>query len=79
MKEVKLYSKEVCPYCQKVLRVINKYNLDVEIRDIKKDPTAQEELLTIGGKDQVPMLLVDGKPMYESGDIVKYLKENLIS
>lgn len=79
MKELKLYSKEVCPYCQKVLRVIDKYNLNVEIRDIKKDPAAQDELLAIGGKDQVPMLLVDGKPMYESGDIIKYLKDHHIS
>ncbi len=79
MKELKLYTKDACPFCKKVFRFIDKYNIDVEIRDIKKDPTAQEELITIGGMDQVPMLLIDGEPMYESSDIIKYLKENHVS
>lgn len=76
MKELQLYTKEMCPFCQKVVRFINKHNIDVTFRDIKKDPEAQEELLRIGGQDMVPMLLVDGEPMYESSDIIRYLKEN---
>lgn len=76
MKELQLYTKEMCPFCQKVVRFINKHNIDVTFRDIKKDLEAQEELLRIGGQDMVPMLLVDGEPMYESSDIIRYLKEN---
>ncbi|MDU3117838.1 MAG: glutathione S-transferase N-terminal domain-containing protein, partial [Finegoldia magna] len=28
-----------------------------------------------GGQDQVPCLFIDGKPMYESMDIIKFLDE----
>ncbi|MDI9502253.1 MAG: NrdH-redoxin [Tissierellia bacterium] len=80
MKKHILYLKEICPFCKKVLRVIDKYHIEgIEIRDIKKDPGAQAELLEKGGKDQVPMLLIDGEPLYESGDIIQYLKENFVS
>jgi len=45
--------------------------------DIKANHANEEELIRLGGKDQVPMLLIDGKPLYESGDIIKWFKENM--
>lgn len=30
----------------------------------------------IGGKTQVPCLVIDGKPLYESLDIIEWLKTN---
>jgi glutathione S-transferase len=41
------------------------------------DPQHRSDLIEIGGKNQVPCLVVDGKPMYESEDIIAYLKETL--
>lgn len=77
MQELKLYVMEVCPFCRKVERYIDKNNIDgVEIMDIKKDPKNQEDLIALGGKDQVPMLLIDGKPLYESSDIIQWFKDN---
>ena len=38
-----------------------------------------DELLSIGWLDQVPMLLVNGKPLYESDDIIKFLKDNIVN
>ena len=34
------------------------------------------ELIRVGGKQQVPCLFIDGKPMYESLDIVEWLRAN---
>ena len=34
------------------------------------------ELIRVGGKQQVPCLFIDGKPMYESMDIVEWLRAN---
>lgn len=77
MQELKLFYKEECPYCQIVLRYLKKYDIDgVEMVDIKADSKNQEDVVKLGGKDQVPMLLIDGKPLYESSDIVKWFKEN---
>ena len=60
--DLKLYYKETCPFCKKVLRFIEKKGIkDVELVDIKAD--------------EVPCLFIDGKPMYESMDIIKFLDE----
>ena len=77
MKELKLYYMEGCPFCKKVRKCIEKNpELKVEELDIA-DEKNHKDLLEIGGQDQVPMLTIDGKPMYESGDIVKFLKDQL--
>jgi glutathione S-transferase len=46
------------------------------MRDIHSEPGSRDDLLRIGGKGQVPCLVIDGKPLYESGDIVRWLKTN---
>ena len=72
--ELVLYKFDACPYCRKVARVIDRLGLAVSYRDTDEDYKAWGELKRIGGKEQVPCLLVDGKPMYESEDIVAYLE-----
>ena len=37
---------------------------------------AAKELIQVGGKQQVPCLFIDGKPLYESLDIIRWLEEN---
>ena len=34
------------------------------------------DLIRIGGMMQTPCLMIDGKAMYESDDIIEWLKEN---
>lgn len=46
------------------------------LKDIRKSPASREELLKIGGKSQVPCLVIDGVALYESLDIIKWLKDN---
>lgn len=77
MKRLKLFSMEECPFCQKVIKHIEKKNIDVEIADIKEDPKNREELKKIGGKVQVPMLLIDEDPLYESVDIIEWFNTNI--
>jgi glutathione S-transferase len=36
----------------------------------------RETLIAVGGSRQVPCLFIDGAPLYESGDIIEYLREN---
>ncbi len=49
----------------------NKINLDM--RDTLQ-PGNQNDLIHIGGKKQVPCLVIGNKPMYESDDIIAYLR-----
>jgi glutaredoxin 3 len=68
-----LYKFDACPYCQLVFRAIDKTGAKVEYRDIHADARWRDELIGLNGKTQVPCLLIDGKPMLESGDISRYL------
>ena len=77
MENIKLFHTEFCPYCVKVIDYIKENNLDVEIVDATHDAAAKRELISTGGKMQVPMLSIDGKAMYESNDILDWLKENM--
>ena len=73
--DLKLYMFSECPYCQKVLREIEASGrTDVELHNIHENEDDREELIRVGGKQQVPCLFIDGKPMYESGDIVMRLQ-----
>ena len=75
--ELILYMFETCPFCRKVIREIeDEGRNDIEYRDIHKNGEYRRELVEIGGKEQVPCLVIDGKPLYESDDIIKWLRDN---
>lgn len=53
-------------------------NVEFDLRDISEDESARQELLEKGGKQQVPFLVDSNKgvSMYESSDIIDYIREN---
>ena len=77
MKDLKFYYMDACPFCKKVVQYMERNDIRVEMVDINADPKNRQELIELGGKEQVPMLLIDGKPLYESSDIIKWLKESV--
>ncbi|RCW50604.1 MULTISPECIES: glutaredoxin family protein [Halanaerobium] len=79
MYNLKLYYYPTCPYCRKVTKFIDKNDLnEVELKNINQDQKAESELIEVGGKRQVPCLFIDGEPLYESDDIINWLKSNLV-
>ena len=75
MKDLVLYYNAACPYCAKVLNFMKKNDITLTLKNTS-DFNTRQELVTIGGKGQVPCLLIDGKAMYESDDIINYLEES---
>ncbi len=71
-----LYYRESCPFCQKVLRFMKSRGIECGMRDVL-NPGVYDELIAIGGKQQVPCLVIDGKALYESSDIVAYLRQKI--
>lgn len=75
--ELKLYMKQTCPFCKRVMRFIEKTGRsDVQFMDILEDEENLKTLVEVGGSQQVPCLFIDGKPMYESMDIIRWLDAN---
>jgi glutaredoxin 3 len=72
-----LYYKESCPYCQRVLKANAVIKADLNLLDVFTNEALRDELVAKGGKRQVPFLedTSRGVMMYESEDIITYLKE----
>jgi glutaredoxin len=73
-----LYQFKQCPFCVKTRRTVRRLGLDIETRDARNDPKWNQELISEGGKYQVPCLRIvndDGSVewLYESTDINQYL------
>lgn len=79
MSDLALYYYPTCPYCRKVTKFIEKNDLDeIELKNINQDQEAEAKLIEVGGKRQVPCLFIDGEALYESNDIIDWLKRNLL-
>jgi len=75
---LELYVKETCTFCNKVTSVLNKLEIPYKEKDIYSSQSYMQELLSLGGKKQIPFL-VDKEMnvmMYESDDIIEYIKKN---
>lgn len=73
---LKLYTYESCPYCEKVRRAFSNMGVDYEEIDAERGTAGSQELLKLGGKQQVPFLVDEdqGIFMYESDDIISYVR-----
>jgi glutathione S-transferase len=73
-----LYHFYLSPFSKKARYAVYEHGFDIPFKDVLTDPVAWQELVKQGGKDQSPCLRIDGpqgsKWMYESEDIVSYLK-----
>jgi glutathione S-transferase len=72
-----LYYSPACPFCQRVTQVAENLKVNLELKDTD-DQLVHDELVKKGGKSQVPYLVDSEKDvaMYESTDIIDYLREN---
>ena len=76
MKDYKLYVGTVCRFCKKIENFMEENNINIPLVNINEDRQAMLELMEKGGKRQVPCLYHDGEYLYESDDIIAFLKEN---
>ncbi len=75
--KLELYKFDTCPYCVRVFDAIKRLGrTDIEMHDVMKNEDDFKRLMKIGGKDQVPCLFIDGKPLYESLDIIDWLEKH---
>ena len=77
---LQLFHKWHCPYSARVRDFVDEHGLGdrIDYVEIQEVEGAKERLAGMTGKSQVPCLVVDGKPMLESGAIVQWLQQNLV-
>ena len=76
-----LYHMGHCPYCKRVIKVIQSRDIGVTYKDLDVHDKLRKELMAGGGKVQVPCLLIAEKGksdqwLYESQDIIHFLKQH---
>jgi len=80
-KGLSLYHFDGCPYCGRVREAMARLDLDIELRDIHKNPAFRSELVSATGRQMVPCLRIEqpggARWMHESADIVRYLEREV--
>ena len=69
-----LYAYDGCPYCQRVYRTLDALGVEVEMRNTMMDRQHRADLVEATGRSTVPCLFIDGQPMHESREIVRWLQ-----
>jgi len=72
--ELALYGYESCPYCRRVERTLAQLGIEVERRNTMRDRRHRDDLIDATGRGTVPCLFIDGAPMHESADIIRWLR-----
>lgn len=71
--------RDGCPFCQKVAKAADGLGLkegkDFIVIDAAPGTPGREVVLSRGGRAMVPFLIDGDTSMYESDDIITYLKE----
>jgi len=79
----KIYQFASCPYCQKVIQGAKQLGLvegkDYQLIEASRGTPGRKEVESLGGKSQVPFLVDGSVKMYESDDILNYLKKSVSS
>ncbi|MGI6105940.1 MAG: glutaredoxin family protein [Raoultibacter sp.] len=73
IEDLTLYYKKDCEFCDKIMSFLEETHITLDKRDVLQ-PGNQNDLIKIGGKKQVPCLVAHSKALYESDDIITYLK-----
>ncbi len=73
--EITLYRLQACPFCERVVRKLEAYDLDYRSRFVEPMHSDRDVVKRISGKRTVPAMVDEstGVTMSESANIVDYL------
>jgi glutathione S-transferase len=72
---ITLYRLEACPFCERVVRKLQEYDLDYRSRFVEPMHSDRNVVKRVSGKRTVPAIVDEntGVTMSESANIVEYL------
>jgi glutathione S-transferase len=71
-----LYRLQACPFCERVVRLLDEYDLEYDSRFVEPMHSDRDVVKRVSGKRTVPALVDDdtGATLTESANIVAYLE-----
>ena len=73
-----VYSKDGCPYCEKIVQVLELSNLNHVIYKLDKDFNRPSFYGEFGEGTTFPQIVLNGKKLGGCSDTIKYLQEEQI-
>jgi len=77
---IDIYISATCPFCIKVIKAAGQMGLeegkDYQIVNAAIGTPGRKKVVDTGGKGMVPFLIDGDTSMYESDDIISYLRDN---
>ena len=72
---ITLYRLQACPFCERVVRKLDEYDLDYHSRFVEPMHSDRNVVKRVSGSRTVPAIVDEttGVTMSESGNIVEYL------
>ncbi len=73
---ITLYRLQACPYCERVVRVLDEFDLDYRSRYVEPMHSERNVVKRVSGARSVPALVDSetGVTMSESANIVEYVR-----
>jgi glutathione S-transferase len=74
--DITLYRLQACPFCERVVRKLDEYDLDYQSRFVEPMHSDRDVVKRLSGKRTVPAIVDEntGVTMSESANIVAYLE-----
>ncbi|GCF13843.1 glutaredoxin [Haloarcula mannanilytica] len=74
--DITLYRLQACPFCERVVRKLDEYDLDYHSRFVEPMHSDRDVVKRLSGKRTVPAIVDEntGVTMSESANIVAYLE-----
>ena len=72
-----LYVKSHCGHSRRALLAVDNLRLrdSLKVINVSDNPAGTADLEKVGGKNQAPCLVLGGKPLYESAELIRELAE----
>ena len=75
MADIKIYTKDYCPYCTKAKNLLDSLEVEYEEIEITDNPEMIEELVRKSGMRTVPQIFVDDTCLGGCNDIYRLHEE----
>lgn len=69
MTEIKVYSRKICPYCDRAKDLLKKKGLEYTEIDLDQEPDKIKEMVSLSKRRTVPQIFINGHPIGGCDDL----------
>lgn len=66
-KQIRLFIKPYCGWCQKAMRWLDEHDVEYEKIDVIADESAFDEMIRLSGQELAPVIEADGEVLADFG------------